>query len=239
MYATDLTPGNDATVAVCGGDCPKNYGGCFLPHRFGTVPKKQPTYPHARPGYYGLPKDCREISSQFARRESLGIPRQGRDARLRFHGNRNSFGSYPNEGFMPHRVRCSLAAAHPHALGRGLSQELRKFCCLNFVDSGLSPKIGRLFRRRSTQVLPMLDFRLKNKRLEDMHIRIIRVISGLKSAVFSISENLRNQRRTTLKRDSPLSLRMTRETRDFPRETRCQQSRSSAVIGGHRNSHNS
>jgi hypothetical protein len=85
MYATDLTPGNDATLRRV--DFVGSQSGKQVPA----------TYPHARPGYYGLPKDCREISSQFAKRVSHGIPRPARDARLRFNGNRNSFGNFPRQ----------------------------------------------------------------------------------------------------------------------------------------------
>jgi hypothetical protein len=73
MYATDHTPGNDASLRHVPYACNKCHRGTIYRARFhrsfDTSGKSGlATYTHARPGFDGLPKDCREISPQFAKR---------------------------------------------------------------------------------------------------------------------------------------------------------------------------
>jgi hypothetical protein len=109
---------------------------------FGASDKQVPaTYPHARPGYYGLSEDCHksprslppaESAKSSASQDAPGIPSSARD---------HSLAPW---------LTTHIAWEVPRLRGiqymrRGLSQELRKFCCINFVDSGLSPqdRMGR------------------------------------------------------------------------------------------------
>jgi len=70
------------------------------------------------------------------------------------------------------------------AQGQGLSQELWKFCRLNFVDSGLSPQVMPIIPAPEHQVLQQVKKEKKNRKNEKH--------KNIKTRK-SIRENLRNQ----------------------------------------------